>query len=450
MSANSPLLLIVDYNLTRISDVAHIAAYARRQHGAQSILIRSNPSERDAQLCDHLIDLDPLAAGFVDAALTQLRPWRDRLRAGVVFSDNAVQRGAELLERLGLPTDSAELAIGAFSKHAYRIREAALRDLLEPQSVWVPDCVDIRTIGDLRRFAAAHPNGFVVKPSCEGNNRGVVIVKAGDNLDKAFAAVEPYLQNGAICEALIPFEREFSFDGVGTTEFITEKLSARGRYPVEVAQILPARLGHAERATLTRVGRLANLLVGQRRGPFHNEIKLADDGLRAAVVEPNRRPAGMKIWTIAEIVYGIDFYALWVDAAFGSPREPVVAPSTRQAATVMLGVPADVTFCPPDELCGIALFERVLAQVSQAFGVDSLRRLEFAWLSARTRFIPAVPRDNADFAAQACIALDNDAVEMRDVVSAVRQTWLSAIATVLSDADAIRESDATHPSSAAA
>lgn len=428
MNANPPLLLIIDYNLSRVSDVAHIAAYARARYGAKIVLVRANPSERDAQLCEYLIDLDPLADDFVEQALRYLKPWREQLRAGMVFSDNAVHSGAALLERLALPVDSAALAANAYSKRDYRVSEARVRDLFESQGVMVPDCVEVDCVEDLREFAGRHPDGFVVKPSCEGNNRGVVVVKRGDSLEAAFAAVEPYLSRGAICETFIPFSREFSFDGVGATEFVTEKVSAHGRYPVEVAQILPAQISGAERATLTRSGRLANVLVGQLRGPFHNEIKLDDAGREAAIVEPNRRPAGMKIWTIAEEVYGIDFYALWVDAAFGVVREPRLAPVGKQAATVMLGVPSDGTCLPATLDEGAQLFDRTLARAAALLGLDAMRRLEFGWLGETERFIPALPRDNADFAAQACFAVDSDAADMRTVVTTVRATWLSVLA----------------------
>jgi hypothetical protein len=428
VSITPPLLLIVDYNLSRVADVAHLAAYADARHGAHTILIRAQPSERDRQLCQYVIDLDPLADDFVDQALVYLKPWRERLRAGLVFSDNAVQSGAALLERLSLPVDSAALAIHAYSKRDYRASEARVRDLLAAQRVWAPDCVDVQSVDDLRRFAAAHPDGFVVKPSCEGNNRGVVVVKPGDSLDAAFAAVEPYLSRGALCEAWIPFAREFSFDGVGPVEFVTEKVSAPGRYPVEIAQILPARLTRTEHATLTRAGRLANLLVGQLRGPFHNEIKIDDAGQHAAVVEPNRRPAGMKIWTIAEQVYGLDFYALWVDAAFGAAPDLALTPTGRQAATVMLGVPLDGTLTPPGAADGAALFDLTLSRAAALLGIESIRRVDFAWLADDARFIPALPRDNADFAAQACFVLDSDAIDMRGVVNTVRATWLSVLA----------------------
>ncbi|MBN3769423.1 acetyl-CoA carboxylase biotin carboxylase subunit family protein [Burkholderia sp. Se-20378] len=422
-------LLIVDYNLSRVEDVAHLARHARERYGARTVLIRSGPSERDRRICDDVIDLDPLADGFVDAAVAQLAGIAGDLRAGIVFSDNAVQQGAALLERLGLAVDSASLAAGAFSKHAYRVAEHRVRALLEAQRVMVPDYAEVASVDDLRRFAAAHPGGFVVKPSCEGNNRGVVVVRNGDSLEAAFGEVAPYLAGGVICEAFIPFAREFSFDGLGALAFTTEKVSATGRYPVEVAQILPSRLADHEADTLTRAGRLANLLVGQRAGPFHNEIKLSDDGLQAAVVEPNRRPAGMKIWWLARWAYGVDLFHAWIDTVWGvAPPVTLPAPA-RFAAAVMLGVAYDRQFSPQDVRAGADPLGDAIADTVRTLGLrdGALQSQGFEWLHAERRFVHAIARDNADFVALACITLEPGDVDIRDVVATLRASWPVAL-----------------------
>ncbi|WP_116136706.1 ATP-grasp domain-containing protein [Trinickia diaoshuihuensis] len=422
-------LLIVDYNLSRVDDVAHLAQYARERHGARTVLIRSGPNERDRRICDAVIDLDPLAERFVEDALARLAPIAGDLRAGIVFSDNAVQQGAALLERLGLAVDSSVLAEGAFSKHAYRVAEHRVRALLQAQRVMVPDYTQAVSADDLRRFAADHPNGFVVKPSCEGNNRGVVVVRSGENFEAAFAEAAPYLSRGVICEELIPFAREFSYDGLGPLSFITEKVSATGRYPVEVAQILPSRLAAHESETLARAGRFANLLVGQRDGPFHNEIKLSDDGLHAAVVEPNRRPAGMKIWWLAHWAYGIDLFHAWIDAVWGIAPPSELPPPERFAAAVMLGVGRDQLFSPQDVRVDAAPLDDAIARTVAALGLreGALRSRGFEWLTAERRFVHAVARDNADFVALATITLEADDADIRDVVATLRASWPAAL-----------------------
>ncbi len=179
MPLRAPVLLIVDYNLSRIGDVLHMRNYARQQWGAETWLVRDNPQDHDLQICDRVIDANPLAPDFVRHALRQLGEDAGRISAGMVFSDNAVASGAALLEQLGLPVDDAELALGAFDKLAYRIAERRDRLLLDPLGVMLPGFQQIECINDVRNFALRQERGFVIKPACEGNNRGVVMVAPG-------------------------------------------------------------------------------------------------------------------------------------------------------------------------------------------------------------------------------------------------------------------------------
>jgi len=436
-----PILLIVDYNLSRIDEVRHLRDHARDRHGAQVVLVRADPTEADHRIADEVIDLDPLHDGFTEMGEKLLGDRREQIKAGIVFSDNAVRSGVELLERLGVPVDSPRLAQGAFSKYSYRLGEARVADLLAAQRIMVPAFAEIASLDQLRDFARAHPGGFVVKPAAEGNNRGVVVVRSGDDLTAAFAEVLPYLEGGVICEELIPYRREYSFDGLGALTFLTEKISAPGRYPVEIAQVLPARVDQHERATLERAGRQANWLVGQCDGPFHNEIKLSDDGLRAAIVEPNRRPAGMKIWALARWVYGIDLHHHWVDAAFGTAADTGRLVPGCSAATVMLGVGSDRSFRPHDVPAGADPFADAVRATAERFGLaeGELAVTEFSWLSPERRDLHAVARDNADFAAQGCIVLRSDRADIRTVVHALRGAWSHALDQALALPAAVRK-----------
>jgi len=67
-------------------------------------------------------------------------------------------------------------------------------------------------------------------------------------------------------------------------------------------------------------------------------------------------------------------------------REPALVSAGRQAATVMLGVPADGRLTPPDADEGAELFDRALARAAALLGTDALRRVEFGWLSETARF----------------------------------------------------------------
>ncbi|MFI5782001.1 acetyl-CoA carboxylase biotin carboxylase subunit family protein [Nocardia sp. NPDC051570] len=424
-----PILLIVDYNLSRIDEVRHLRDHARERHGATVILIRVDPTEADHSIADEVIDLDPLRDDFAEMGEKLLDDRREWIRAGIVFSDNAVRSGAELLERLGVPVDSSRLAEGAFSKYRYRLGEARVADLLAAQRIMAPAFAEIASLDQLGDFARDHPEGFVVKPAAEGNNRGVVVVRSGDDLTAVFAEVLPYLEGGVICEELIPYRREYSFDGLGPLTFLTEKISACGRYPVEIAQVLPARVDEHERTTLERAGRQANWLVGQCDGPFHNEIKLSDDGLHAAVVEPNRRPGGMKIWSLARWVYGIDLHHHWIDTAFGTAADAGPLVPGCSAATVLLGVGSDRSFSPDDIATGVDPFADAVEATAERFGLadGELIATQFSWLSTEPRDLHAVARDNADFAAQGCVVLHGDRVDIRPVVHALRENWSNAL-----------------------
>jgi hypothetical protein len=193
---------------------------------------------------------------------------------------------------------------------------------------------------------------------------------------------------------------------------------------VELGQLVPARLNMRERATLERGGRLANLFVGQSEGPFHNETRLSDDGRRAAVVEPNRRPAGMKIWKLAERVYGVSLYACWVDAALGEQRVTQLPAPRGQAAVAMLGVQAnskvDLARLPSHEV----LMAQVLANVAPAPGLEWF---EFDWLPQQTEYF-AEPRDNAGFLASVCFYTPDGHFDLVAWVDRFRQAWALAIA----------------------
>lgn len=429
MPPRAPVLLIVDYNLSRVGDVIRMREHARMQWGAQTWLVRATPRDHDREISDRVIDADPLDTNFISHALSQLGDERIRIVAGIVFSDNAVASGAALLERLGLPVDDALLALGAFDKRVYRIAENRIRTQLNQLRIILPDFACIDCLNDVRDFAARQDRGFVIKPACEGNNRGVVVVVPGGDYVQAFSQVRPYLEKGVLAEAFIEFPREYSYDGLGHLWFVTEKISATGRYPVEVAQILPARLSEGEQLAIQVAGNQANRLVGQRIGPFHNEVKLSDTGCNTAVIEPNRRPGGMKIWTLAQAVYGIDLYAAWVDSVFFGHVPQVIPPATCRAATVMFGVPRDVMFDVTVQSDLHTLVYEALALAAQALVIanEDIVLIECAWITGESRLIHAIPRDNSDFIALACVKLHDATVDMLDLVKVLRGLWLEVL-----------------------
>lgn len=423
-------LLIVDYNLSHIDDVASMRWYAHERYGLKTLLIRAAVAPHDYRIADHVLALDPRGVDFVTAGLKALAPFRQQLRGGLVFSDNAVQSGAELLEQLNLPVDNAFLAAGAFSKIRYRQIEAESRSILESQGMFIPDYATIHNAEEIVDFVRRYPKGIVLKPSCEGNNRGVMFLSANSDLQQALQAVKPYLSDGIICEQVIPFHQEYSFDGLGHLSFITEKCSASGRYPVETGQILPAKLSQTEQYLLSRVGKLANLLVGQCHGPFHNEIKINADATQAAVIEPNRRPAGMKIWSLAERVYGLNFYHLWVDQVLGQPLPEQLPASQGLAATIMLGVHHDgyLDLAPELQDEPERLFNKALELYYKTSIKHELEWFGFTLLPRQSNWVRAIPKDNGDFLAMVCVYSPNAELDILALKTAISDCWKQVIA----------------------
>jgi hypothetical protein len=423
-------LLIVDYNLSRIDDVAYMRRYAYERYGIKTLLIRPNPALHDYRISDYVLALDPRAADFIDTALSALAPFQSQLRGGLVFSDNAVHSGAQLLERLNLSVDDATLATGAFSKICYRQIEAEHQALLKAQGMFIPAYTTIHSADELIKFIQCYPDGVVLKPACEGNNRGVIFLYADDDVQQALVEVAPYLSDGIVCEQMIPFQREYSFDGLGHLDFITEKCSAEGVYPVETGQILPAKLKLTQQRLIRRVGKLANLLVGQCYGPFHNELKIKSDASTAAVVEPNRRPAGMRIWSLAERVYGLNFYQLWVDQVLGYPLPDQLPAPKGVAATIMLGAPCDGYLLLPPEICAEPdyLFKQALDLYQGAGSSEELEWFGFTFMSPKASQVRAIPKDNSDFVAMVCVYSQNSELDILRLKTAINDHWQQAIA----------------------
>lgn len=424
-------LLIVDYNLSRFNDVKQMTDYAKARYGLETVLIRPHPVAADFEVATAVIDLDPRGPDFVKKAAEALAKLPFSLKAGCVFSDNAVYTGAQLLEHLGLVGDSAMLADAAYSKIIYREREKAHEALFKAERVYVPQFAVIHSAPELQAFAAAAPGGFVLKPACEGNNRGVLLLQKGADLEAALAEVARYGQEGLICEALIDYPYEFSYDGIGGLHFCTEKMSVHGRYPVECGQVVPARLAVAEAHLLERAGKLANRLVGQGIGPFHNEIKLNPATGEAAVIEPNRRPAGMRIWSLAEKVYGYNFYHLWIDAAMGALELHELPLPKGVAMIQMLGVPVDgVLQVPPALMLDPApLIAKVLQQLPPVFKADgsAVEWFDFKWNKASTDLVYHIPKDNSFFVAQICAFVPDVAFDIIELLTVFEGAWQNVI-----------------------
>ncbi len=376
-------LVLVDYNNpSRVPDVRAIFARAKE---LKSVLIRGKLDPVDSSLADHVFEMNPASPTFVAEARRALEGMV--VKAVLPFSDRAIVGASRLAESYGLTADSSKGAQAALSKLVYRDRETSIEAFLAEQGIMAPKARRISSLPELQLYARTVGRDFILKPACEGNNRGVLRLGPESRFDEAFKEVERYLDKGVLCEELIPFPEEYSFDGVGHLSFVTEKLSAKGRYPVERGQRVPARGGVRKFSALERAGRVANLIVGQRRGAFHNEIKYDPATHTTAVVEPNRRPAGMRIWDLAAKVYGVNFYSLWVDASLGRELPERLPAANGAAAIRMLG-------SPKDGVLTTSLGENLLPILADGLPGDWFH---FEISAEKGQTVHRVPKDNSHF-----------------------------------------------------
>lgn len=334
------VFLLIDYNLSRVNDVKKIKNYLQNQYKTELVLVKNNPKEIDSQISDYVINSNPLDSNFVDHVVSIIENMTEiNVIAGLVFSDNAVFSGAKLLKKLNLYSDDVDLAVNALCKYHYREEENKIKKLLEAQGFFIPNVKKISSSNDLLSFFKENSNGILLKPMKEGNNRGVILLKDInlDQLDRNLEEVSQYIKDGLMAEELIPFENEYSYDGIGNFNFITEKISSKGsRYPVEYGQILPAQLSINIENLIKTAGALSNLIVGQKKGAFHNEILVDKKHHKVAVVEANRRPAGMKIWNLAKYVFNVDLYEYWVDSVMKQDNKLPILNAAGSAMSIML------------------------------------------------------------------------------------------------------------------
>lgn len=432
-NSNGDWIVVADYNLTRVDDVRMLVKHAAEKHGLRTILIRHKPTAIDLSLGNRVLDLNPLSETFVEDAYVALRPFKGRIRALLPFSDNAVWSGAKLARMLGLRGDDPKLAEAAFSKSVYRESETGAKSLFQGQNVFVPHYQRIKTLADLEAFAKKCPNGFVLKPSCEGNNRGVIRLSEKDSMPDAFKEVLPYIEGGLIAEELITFKEEFSYDGIGDLNWITQKLSVHGRYPVEYGQVVGVSFDKNVAKSIRSAGRLANWIVGQHIGPFHNEVKMDRESGQSAVIEPNRRPAGMKIWHLAERVYGINFFHTWIDQLVtGDVPSALPAPKGIAAIRELPSPKSGWSRMSQSPEFARVLFEEIKAGLAKQ-GLSNLQWSEFRITAKEGTWVETEPRDNAGFVGEVCLYSPDGNIDVEEVLQQFENEWKRCVSPFIEE-----------------
>lgn len=312
------VVAIFGYNNTRLYDVKKIKNILKKQQ-IDVMLCKEGITSEDKSVSQYCFDTKLHGTHQeIKQAYSYLESWlasQDIQIVGILpFSDKGILLASYVAEKLDLISDDYITAITGLDKFKFRLMEVT-----ESTPVWYkkPKFQEVKQITDIIKFYSLIQAPVYVKPTQEGNSRGGFLVKSAEDIENAFQNVEPYVSDGAIVEECAIDAREFSFDTIAGKCWITEKETTIGHYKAELQQILPAPLPQKEYDKLIEAGRLVAKISGSKGGAAHNELFLFSDAT-IMTVEPNRRPAGMHIWDLAEHAFSnFKPFEIWINWAIG-------------------------------------------------------------------------------------------------------------------------------------
>ena len=250
-------------------------------------------------------------------------------------SEFYVETVAVLAAERGLPTNPPEMIRSCRNKGLTRQRLTAA-GLPQPRFVLVEQLEQLATA------IAEIGLPCVVKPADDTGSFGVRLCATPEEL-RAHAAellamrsnVRGQMNAGAIlCEEYIDapeFSVEtFAWDGEIVCVGITQKQVSAPPFFVELGHLFPAELAETDAQQIKETTRTALLLLGNRNGPVHTEIKLTPRG--CVIIEINPRLAGGMIPELIVQATGIDLLTNQLLAASGC--EPDLVPSRRAYAGI--------------------------------------------------------------------------------------------------------------------
>lgn len=306
-------VVVVGYNGSRVHDVRKLRDLCKSLYNARLILLVEQIQPQDDQVADHVCSTS-LAEKDVPASLELvvgcLNADRWKLIGVLPFSDRGVLLGAALASHFGLPGITPAEARAGLDKQIFRQLEATATEA--PEDYRPILSTRIESLPELRQRVIEMGGKAFIKPACEGASRGCRVIRHPSECDEAWQALKPYREGGIVLEELIQNAREYSWDYVAGSTWITEKTTTDGAYRAEIQQVVPAPLAADAQARLMAAGRHMAGLVSQDNGAWHNEV-FHRANHRTSAVETNMRPGGMHIWDLARKAF-IDFdpWERWV------------------------------------------------------------------------------------------------------------------------------------------
>ena|SRR3990167_11183107 len=295
-------VLVLGYNNTRINDVRKIQQKANEHLDAKTVLCKKSPTIEDNAAADYVIDVD---LNGDETNVEKVRGYCDQHGLNIVallpFSDPGTQLGAALAKSLGLNGPNPEQVKSALDKGYFRQQESNAQNV--PFGYKKIKSEKVTSFEQLQNLYKDFDGKVFLKPASEGNSRGCININQEENLKNAWTQVSKYLNGGIVAEELIDTGYEYSWDHVAGYSWITEKETTKNNYRAEIQQILPAPVSNATAKCISDAGMFMSDLSGSNQGACHNEIFYIVESNNVMAVEPNLRPAGMRIWDLAAIAF---------------------------------------------------------------------------------------------------------------------------------------------------
>ena len=306
-------VVVVGYNGSRVHDIQKLRDLCKSLYDARLILLVEQVQPHDDQVADHVCSTslaEQDVASSLELVVGCLNADRWKLIGVLPFSDRGVLLGAALASHFGLPGISPVEARAGLDKQIFRQLEASATTAPEDYRPVVSSRIE--SLPELRQRVIELGGKAFIKPACEGASRGCRVIRHPSECDDAWQALKPYREGGIVLEELIQNAREYSWDSVAGSTWITEKTTTDGAYRAEIQQVVPAPLAPEVQARLKAAGQHMAGLVSQDNGAWHNEVFYRANH-RTSAVETNMRPGGMHIWDLARQAF-VDFdpWERWV------------------------------------------------------------------------------------------------------------------------------------------
>jgi hypothetical protein len=317
------IVIIFGYNNTRIYDIKRLKTLCKNKFDADILLCKESIGMQDKEITPYVlqIDLEIKDDRIIQHQINEVDHYLQQHNlepiACLPFSDRGIPLGTHFAKHRNLAHDDCERSYACIDKYTFRCLEAN-----EPAPEWYkkPFFTRIFSYEEAEAIVRSKNRALFFKPTAEGNSRGCIEINSLDDLLHHKDNLAPYYQQGIIIEECIKDCDEYSFDGVNGNYVITEKKTSDGYYRVETQHLLPAPLPRDYYERLIEAGKIVARISGSDMGAVHNELFLNKTTGEVFCVEPNRRPAGLKLWDWIKVAYPeTDNWDSWTSWAASIP-----------------------------------------------------------------------------------------------------------------------------------